>query len=68
MARRNTRQLIRDRLEQACRSLDTCESKLADAERLYFEAREERGMELQVFRNNVLAMRDLIARWRLERT
>ena len=68
MARRSTRQLIRDRLEQSNRSLDTAKSKIIQAQQLYLQAGEERGLELEPITGAIEDIRNALARWRIERT
>ena len=68
MAKRSTRQIIRDRLEQSNRSLDTARSKIIQAQQLYLEAGEERGLELEPIVGAIEEVRNALARWRIERT
>lgn len=68
MAKRTTRQLIRDRMEGAVKDCDRARHKLEQVEREYLIAGEPRGMDLRSLQDLLSQVRDMIHRWRRERT
>lgn len=68
MAKRSTRQLIKDRLDSACKHLDQADTKLAEVQAMYLDAGEERGEALFPLRDLLMQNRELIRRFRYERT
>jgi hypothetical protein len=67
MAKRSTRRLITDRLEQAAKYCEDAQAKLAEVQAIYFDGGYEIGAELDMIDKSLTMTKAAITRFRKER-